>query len=222
MSVFDPSDLPAPGARELRRLTHTAVVPTTYENRGPQLESMEFERAAAARQGYEEGYAEGLERAVADLARKSAEESQRAALALAALSQAVCAAQASAHKVRTEVQEAAPKLAFELLETLFAREVSLAVNPGYEAIARVMSLDKGHDPVTVWMHPVDIESLGELTDIGLGREVNVVADPSVERGGAMVEVGRATLDGQLSSALDRVRQVLLGTQGYGVVDERVA
>jgi flagellar biosynthesis/type III secretory pathway protein FliH len=52
--------------------------------------------------------------------------------------------------------------------------------------------------------------------------VNVVADPSVERGGAMVEVGRATLDGQLSSALDRVRQVLLGTQGYGVVDERVA
>ena len=222
MSVFDQFDLPAPGARELRRLANTAVVPTTYENKGPQLDSLESQRAAAARQGYEEGYAEGMERALAELARKSAEESQRAALALAALSQAVSAAQDSAHKVRTEVQEAAPKFAFELLEALLAREVSLTINPGYEAITRVLSLDEGSEPVTVSMHPVDIASLGALTEIGLGREVSVVADPSVERGGAMVEIGRATLDGQLSHALSRVRAVLLGAEEYEVVDDRVA
>lgn len=222
MSFFDQFDLPAPGARELRRFVHATVVPTTYENKGPHLDSLESQRAAAARQGYEEGYAEGMERALADLARKSAEESQRAASALAALSQAVSAAQESVHKVRAEVQEAAPKLAFELLEALLAHEVSLTANPGYEAIARVLSLDEGCDPVTVWMHPIDIASLGELANTGLGREVNVVADPSIERGGAMVEVGRATLDGQISHALDRVRQVLLGTQDYGVVDDRVA
>lgn len=222
MSVFDQFDLPAPGVRELRRLVNASVVPTTYENKGPLLDSLEVQRAAAARQGYEEGYAEGMERALAEIARKSAEESQRAALALSALSRAVSAAQESAHKVRTEVQEAAPKLAFELLEALLAREVSLTINPGYEAIARVLNLDAGSDPVTVWMHPVDIASLGELTEIDLGREVNVMADASIERGGAMVEVGRATLDGQLSHALDRVREVLLGTEEYGVVDDRVA
>ena len=138
MSVFDQFDLPAPGARELRRFADAAVVPTTYENKGPQLDSLESQRAAAARQGYEEGYAEGMERAFAELARKSAEESQRAAMALAALSQAVSAAQESAHKVRTEVQEAAPKFAFELLEALLAREISLTINPGYEAITAAL------------------------------------------------------------------------------------
>ena len=222
MSVFDQFDLPTPGARELRRFSDEVVVPTTYKNKGPQLDSLESQRAAAARQGYEEGYAEGMQRALAEITRKSAEESQRAAFALAALSKAVSAAQESAHKVRSEVQEAAPKLAFELLEALLAREVSLTVNPGYEAIARVLNLDAGSDPVTVWMHPVDIASLGELTESDLGREVNVLPDASIERGGAMVEVGRATLDGQLSHALDRVREVLLGGEDCGVVDDRVA
>ncbi|MHB1209898.1 MAG: FliH/SctL family protein [Acidimicrobiales bacterium] len=222
MSFFEQFDLPAPGGRELRRFADDTVVPTTYENKGPRLDSLEVHRAEAARQGYEEGYAEGMERALADIARKSAEESQRAALALNALARAVSAAQESAQKVRSEVQEAAPKLAFELLETLLAREVSLAVNPGYEAITRVLSLDEGNDPVTVWMHPVDVASLGDLADAELGRDVNVMADPSIERGGAMVEMGRTTLDGQLSHALARVREVLLGVEDYGVVDDRVA
>jgi flagellar assembly protein FliH len=222
VSYFDQFDLPAPGVRELRRFADTSVVTTTYENKGPQLDSLEAQRAAAAREGYEEGYAEGMQRALAEITRKSAEESQRAAFALSALSHAVSAAQESVQKARSEVQEAAPKLAFELLEALLAREVSLTVNPGYEAIARVLDLDSGSDPVTVWMHPVDIASLGELTDIGSGREMNVVADPSIERGGAMVEVGRAMLDGQLSHAMERVREVLLGADAYGVVDDRVA
>ena len=137
MSVFDQFDLPTPGTRELRRFSDEAVVPTAYKNKGPQLDSLESKRAAAARQGYEEGYAEGMQRALAEITRKSAEESQRAAFALSALSRAVSAAQESAHKVRSEVQEAAPKLAFELLEALLAREVSLTINPGYEAIERV-------------------------------------------------------------------------------------
>jgi flagellar assembly protein FliH len=222
VSYFDQFDLPAPGVRELRRFVDSSVVATTYENKGPQLDSLEAQRAAAAREGYEEGYAEGMQRALAEITRKSAEESQRAALALSALSRAVSAAQESVQKARSEVQEAAPKLAFELLEALLAREVSLTVNPGYDAITRVLDLDSSNDPVTVWMHPVDIASLGELTDIGSGREMNVVADPSIERGGAMVEVGRSMLDGQLSHAMDRVREVLMGTDAYGVVDDRVA
>jgi len=222
MSVFEDFDLPAPGERRLRRLVGATVIPASYEDKSPKFTSPESLRAAAARQGYEDGYAEGIERALAEVAHKSAAESQRVAFAMGALSRAVSAAQDSALQHRVEVQDAAPKFVFELLETLFARELALAVNPGYEAITRVLRLDEGSDPVTVLMHPVDVATLGEVADIGLGRDVNVVADSSVERGGAMVEIGRTTLDGQLSHALERVREVLLGIDDCGVVDDRVA
>jgi flagellar biosynthesis/type III secretory pathway protein FliH len=38
----------------------------------------------------------------------------------------------------------------------------------------------------------------------------VVADPTVEPGGAMVEIGSTTIDSQLSRALERVRAVIAG------------
>ena len=56
-----------------------------------------------------------------------------------------------------------------------------------------------------------LATLGGFAASGLGREVCVVPDPAVEPGGALVEIGKATLDGQLSTALERVRQVLLDT-----------
>jgi flagellar biosynthesis/type III secretory pathway protein FliH len=38
----------------------------------------------------------------------------------------------------------------------------------------------------------------------------VVADPTIEPGGAMVEIGSTTIDSQLSRALERVRALIIG------------
>jgi flagellar assembly protein FliH len=95
----------------------------------------------------------------------------------------------------------------------------LAANPGQDAVSRVLALDEGMQPATVRLNPGDIEALEE---VDLGRVLNVVADPSVEPGGAVVEIGRATLDGQLGPALERVRQVLLGSGEPGARDDRAA
>ena len=43
-----------------------------------------------------------------------------------------------------------------------------------------------------------------------GHHVHVVADPTVEPGGAKVEIGSTTIDSQLSRALERVRAVIVG------------
>ncbi len=45
------------------------------------------------------------------------------------------------------------------------------------------------------------------------RLLTVVADPTVEPGGALVEVGATTIDSQLSRALERVRAVIVGQTG---------
>ena len=51
---------------------------------------------------------------------------------------------------------------------------------------------------------------GNLPISGLPAHSTVVADPTVEPGGALVEVGSTTIDSQLSRALERVRAVIVG------------
>ena len=153
MSVFGYPDPPTTAPRALRRLSHSPVVPTTYLSRNVELEAVEAEAAAAVRRGYDEGYAEGLARAAAVAAGLKQEESQRVAGALSALSQALAAAEESERRMRAEIEAAAPKLAFALLETLLGRELVLAATPGRDAITRVLALDEGLEPATVRLNP---------------------------------------------------------------------
>jgi flagellar assembly protein FliH len=219
MSVFGYPDPPTTAPRALRRLSRSPVVPTTYQSRSVEIETMEADAALAVRQGYDEGYADGLARAAAEADERREEEARRAAGAISALSKALAEAHECERHMRTEIQAAAPKLAFALVETLLGRELALAANPGRDAVTRVLALDEGLSPATVRLNPVDVAALDALD---LGRVLNVVADPGVEPGGALVEVGRASLDGQLGPALERVRQILLGPDEPRTRDDRAA
>lgn len=219
MNAFDHSDQPKTAARTLRRLGHSPAVPTTYASRRSALETIEEESAAAVRRGYDNGFAEGLAKATQEAEERREAASRRTSSALGVLSQAVSAVQEADLRRRAEIQAAAPKLAFALLETLLGREVQLAIDPGRDAIARVLALDEGKAPATVRLNPADIDA---LDGVDLGRVVNVVADPAVEAGGALAEIGKGTLDGQLGPALDRVRKILLGPADPGADDDRAA
>jgi flagellar assembly protein FliH len=203
-------------SRTLRRLSQSPVVPTAYVSRNVELEASRADAEAAVRRGYDEGFAEGLARAAAVADEVRREEAQRATAALSALASAIDAAEAAEAHMRAEIQAAAPKLAFALLEALLGRELSVAADPGQEAIVRVLALDEGLQPAVVRLHPGDVARLGT---VDLGRVVNIVADPLVEPGGALVEIGRATLDGQLGPAVERVRRILLDSSGPGTRDD---
>ncbi|HEV3188512.1 MAG TPA: FliH/SctL family protein [Acidimicrobiales bacterium] len=211
MSSFDLSDSPASSGRGLRRLEHASVVPVAYRNResNDEVESVESSRAQAVRDGYVDGFADGQARAEVEARRVREVDARRFETALAALGQAVERAQEEDQLRRGELQTTASQLVFALLEELLSREIALAVNPGREAITRALSLDKGREPATVHLNPEDLATLGDVNDIVVGRELNVVADASVEPGGALIEIGRVVLDGQLRTALERVRKVLL-------------
>lgn len=222
MSASEYSDLSAKPIRELRRLNHSNVVATTYVKRVIQdgSDPIETRAAEALRDGYEDGYengyAEGVAKATLEAALAREEYSKRASLAFSALSRALQDVYVGECTLRSEVQAEVPKLVFRLLEQLFARELELAINPGREAVARALALDDGIQSVTIRMNPKDITTLGEISSITFGREVNVVGDVSIELGGALVEIGRATFDAQMTTALDRVRRVLLGHGETGI------
>jgi flagellar assembly protein FliH len=212
----DPAIAPTRG---LRRLGHLPAVTTTYDSRDLDLGALDALAEAATRRGYDDGYAEGLAAAAADAARTREDASQRANTALAALAEAAAAVHDVQRELRADVERSVPKFAFALLEALVARDVQLSEHPARDAVMRALRLDDGTGPVTVRLHPTDVDAIGDLPT---SREVSVIADAVVEPGGALVEVDCATLDGQLGSALERVRRVLFGAAAPGVDDDRAA
>jgi flagellar assembly protein FliH len=191
-------------------------VATTYKSKDDEGLSLEALREMAERRGYEVGYAEGLAEATRESDRQRDDEAARVAEMIAVLSNAVAAAHEGAASARAEIERAAPKLAFELLEELLVRESQLTSDPGYEAITRVLASDESTQPATIRMNPLDIEALGDVATKSHGRELSFVADSSIETGGAVLEIGKTTLDAQLGAALERVRRVLTGASRNGV------
>lgn len=218
-SLHRPDPLVTP-TRELRRL-HVAVVPTAYISRDAEEDASEAQRALAERRAFEDGYALGLAEAQVEIERMKKEDLRRVSSAVSALERAVSELVADADNLRREMQASASRLAFAIVEQLFSRELQLAVNPGRDAIIRTLALDESTAPVTVRLNPEDFATLGEVGDIGLNRQITVIADPLIAPGGAVAETGSTTLDGQLSTALERVREILVGGPRE-LSDDRVA
>ena len=172
------------------------------------VEGATTDRGHAA--GYEAGYADGQRDAEA--AARDAERAHvaRVDTAVTALRRSVDAARSAFEDRSAQLESAVPRFAFELLEALFDRESVLAVDPGREAVARALALDEGTLPAVARLSPEDADTIGDLVDLAASRPVTVVADPMVEPGGAVVEIGSTTIDSQLSRALERVRAVIVG------------
>jgi len=172
------------------------------------VEGVAADRAQAA--GYEAGYADGQRDA--EVAARDAERDSAARVdsAVSALCRAVDAARLAHEERSAQLESAAPRFAFDLLEALFERESALAVDPGREAVARALTLDESTLPAVARLSPDDAATIGDLADLSPSRALTVVADPTVEPGGAVVEVGSTTIDSQLSRALARVRTVIVG------------
>jgi flagellar assembly protein FliH len=160
--------------------------------------------------GYEAGYTDGKRVAEASARDIEREVTARVDEAVSALCRAAGAARVAYEERSTRLERAVPQFAFEVLEELFGRESVLAADPGRDAIARALALDEGMVPAIARLSPGDAAAIGDLADLSPSRQLTVVADPSVEPGGAVVEVGSTTIDSQLAQALQRVRAVVVG------------
>ena len=170
-------------------------------------------------QGHSEGYAAGLA-AAAEQARRTAAhlrdelaaaERQRDArleYAVEVLLTAARACSAREQVALAEIEDTVAELALTIARTVLGRELATSIDPGADAIARALGLAPDGCPVTVRLHPDDVAVLGERPGAAAGRELVVVADPAVERGGCIAEAAGRTVDAQVGPALARVAAVL--------------
>jgi flagellar assembly protein FliH len=173
-------------------------------------------------EGHRAGYAAGMALAAAEAA-VAAEQAAQVAAADQARREAeldrataLLAAAAEAFRQRdataiADIEGVVTELALQIARTVLDRELAVSENPGREAVRRALSLAPPDCPATVRVSPVDAENLGDLEALGAGRSLVVVADPTIEPGGCVVDAAGRQVDARIGPALGRVAEALQGS-----------
>lgn len=190
----------------------------------PHLQAVVAEAGrAAAEQGHAEGYVAGYEQGRAAAAVEAAQAEQRRTAEDAAAQAAAQARLAAVLDVLdtattalarreavaiAEVEDVVAGLALDIARAVLDRELAVAADPGREALARALALAPDGTPAVARLHPEDAALLQDAELELSGRSLQLVADPSVEPGGCVVDTAGRRIDAQVGPALARVEAVL--------------
>lgn len=177
-------------------------------------------------QVYRDAYAEGLEEARRQVAAEAAllrqqlndEAAQHHAARTQEHRQALDSLEAASVTLRNEerlvvqdMEHAALQLALGFAEAVVGHAISIPETV-IERVKDVLALAPPRGPATIRLSPHDAATIDEAA-ISQDRTIVVRADPNVERGSCVVEVGDCTIDAQISTALQRLR-----AQAEGILD----
>jgi flagellar assembly protein FliH len=165
------------------------------------------------RSGYNAGFTAGLEDAAAAI---DAREQQRRAEVHAAVERLAAethALDARHTAVIADIEDRIIDVAFEIATVLVGHEIAVATAPGRDAILRCLQLAPIDGTVVARLHPDDVDTASpNSSDAGndstYGRTLSIVADATLARGDAIVDIGPTRIDGRIAPALERVREVL--------------
>jgi flagellar assembly protein FliH len=177
-------------------------------------------RAAAQAAGYTAGWAAG-----ALAARQAAEVELAAIRASAAAEMDARAAQVSAILARVrdaasaferravpateEIENLVVSTAFSVAESIVGASLRDDESRGMTALARALALSPVGAPAIISLNPQDHALLGaKTTEMAIGHDVQIIADPSLRPGDATVSSGATTIDARISAGLARVQEVL--------------
>jgi flagellar assembly protein FliH len=201
----------APAHRAVE-LAHVDTLPRTLDGK-PVSAEMARLRAAAADEGYAQGRAAGwADGHAAGVAAALAAAQPRVEAALRALQTAADALDRADRLSLADIEDDVARLGFHVVEEILGRELELAEAPVRDALRHALRFVPDRGAIVVRCHPDDLATLQTLDAPAPGRMIELVADPSVESGGCVVEVGPCTVDAQIGPAVERVRSVLLSSR----------
>ncbi len=163
---------------------------------------------AAYSEALEQGYNDGLAQARAEIETAMEDSNKRVRRALNAMEEAVRGFDEHQTTALADVENSIVNAAFSIARAVLQREITTAVDPGAEAIARAFKLAPGREAAIVRLNPDDAATLNITQVSAMGRPIEILADPAIENGGCIVEIGDTTIDSQISSALVHVADAL--------------
>jgi flagellar assembly protein FliH len=163
------------------------------------LEAQEI-REQARTEGFEQGRAAGLEAGRAEI------EASASALAEAAQG-AIDVRERTAEAVERDAVELGLQIAGKILPAALLAQPEVVAYAVQGALRRV----SGQRTLSVLVSPEDLETvrsaLGEKLQAGAAEPFELLGDPQVRRGGAIVRTADGELDAQVSTQLERAAEV---------------
>jgi len=149
-----------------------------------------------------EGYREGEEQAAKELARQMEE--------LLELAEGIRRAKDDyLRRCEPEIVE----LALDIARKIIVEELTVNDDAVLHIADRALSLAGATTQYQVRLHPADAERLYQyLERSARAADVEIVADPEVERGGCLIATPHGRVDAQLPTQLANVRAALLGNR----------
>jgi flagellar assembly protein FliH len=164
------------------------------------------------RAGYEAGFETGLaEAATAAVDREHARAVQIQSV-VAQLGQVAEQLRVREGTAVEQVEYAVANAAYEIAEMLLGRELQLSGSLGRDAILRALQFAPEDGMVTARLHPDDVATLGDPDAVLPGRALAVVADESLLPGDCIVDVAGCRVDARMSSARERIAELLRSAQ----------
>lgn len=171
-----------------------------------QLRAKITELNAVAEQQTRRAYEQG-QRAGEAAARKAMEAETRAVVErlTAAIAEA---ANARADAVRRAANDSV-RLALEIARRVLHRELSVDRNALSGLMSAALEKLQTQDIRRVKLHP-DQEQMvrASLQQAGRGQGIEIAADPSLPKGGIVIEIGRGALDASVGGQLDEIERGL--------------
>jgi flagellar assembly protein FliH len=182
----------------------------------PTLESVvadaeERARAAGWERGRQEGRKAAMEQVGAQLEAEERRREQEWLHVLNGLRLSAADLDAREAPVFRDIDRSVARMAVQIAEVLVGRHLELGSCQALDAVHRALALAPRQSAAIVRIHPDAVQGLSDISDISgalPGGSVTIVADPSIEINGCVVEAGNCTIDAQLGPALERLREVL--------------
>jgi flagellar assembly protein FliH len=166
------------------------------------LEQFRREAAAAEAQARRQGYQEGEEAARKRLAAPYEKALGRLTAELAEFA-------TLRRRLRREAEEDLVQLAIAVARRVLRRELSADPSALHGIIKAALDRLESREILRLRLHPHDAPAAAEmLRERGAPAQIEVAADPSLERGAFLVETARGTLDASIETQLREIERGL--------------
>ncbi|MFK8025270.1 MAG: FliH/SctL family protein [Ilumatobacter sp.] len=160
--------------------------------------------------GFQSGYVDGQAHAANEVAAAIADHrrnAERLAELHGVFEKAVVQLRADDMSTVDEIESTVVTLAMQIAESIVQREIS-EHDLVAERIRHAMQLAPRDQRIELRVHPDDEATAIESLDAGLYAhldDVELIADPSIGRGGCTLDAGDAHIDAQVDVVIERVR-----------------
>lgn len=167
-------------------------------------EAAEYARQAA----FEKGYNDGLEQARQEVMTAMEESNHRVRRTIASLREAIDMFDQREATALIDVEDAIIQAALEIAKAVVQHDLASVNDPGAEALARSLNLAPARVDVVAHLHPEDAATLNVESVPTGNRNLVIVADPTIEPGGCLLEAGNTSIDGQFSAIFNNIQAAL--------------